>query len=151
RAPGGGGGGPQPVGQAQALAGMLDNKLIGSPPEIFTGDRTKTKGFLTQWEIYRGVNVRTQVMSNPYQRAMFFFTYIKGELVDEWVTNAAIWLQQQVFQNSVNLNNEWLWNKIRGGFNRQFTNTLEQEQAWNKLCRGLNMGTNVDEYVTKFE
>lgn len=68
-------------------------------------------------------------MSNPYQRAMFFFTYIKGELVNEWVTNAAVWLQNQVFQNFVDPATEWLWNEIRAGFNRQFTNTLEQEQA----------------------
>ena len=85
-----------------------DNKLIGNPPTIFTGNRTKTKEFLTQWELYWGVNANTCVMFNPYQRAMLFFMYIQGENVNEWVTNMALWLQEQVFQNGVLPNHEWL-------------------------------------------
>src|SRR6202012_3239357 len=90
-------------------------------------------------------------MSNPYQRSMFFFTYIKGELVEEWVTNSAIWLLEQVFQQGQHHDEECLCNKMRNGFTRQFTNALEQEQAHNKLRKGITMGTNVDEYIAKFE
>src|SRR6202012_5027745 len=140
--PGGGGGPP---------AGGLDNKLIRSPPDIFNGDRTKTKSFLSQWEIYRGVNAMSQVMVVPYSRAMFFFTYIKGELVDEWVANAAIWLQQQVLQNGRSMNDEYLWNEVRAGFLRKFENTMEQEDARTELRKGFKMGDNVDAYIAKFE
>lgn len=82
---------------------------------------------------------------------MFFFTYIKGKLVDEWVTNAAVWLQNQVFQNYIDPTDEWLWNEIHVGFNRQFTNTLEQEHTRNELQAGIKMNDNVAAYVAKFE
>src|ERR1700744_1947387 len=143
--PGGfpGGGGP--------VAGGGDNKLIGNPPAIFTGDRAKMKEFLTQWELYRGVNAMTRVMFNPYQRAMLFFTYIQGEHVNEWVANMAYWLQEQVFQNGILPDREWLWNEVRAGFQRKFANTLEQETAQNKLKAGLKMGMDVDEYIATFE
>src|ERR1700744_1959508 len=90
-----GGGGPMVVGAPG------ENKLIGNPPTIFTGNRTKTKEFLTQWELYQGVNANTRVMFNLYQQAMLFFTYVQGELVNDWVMNMVVWLQEQVFQNGV--------------------------------------------------
>src|SRR6202012_5564007 len=106
---------------------------------------------LTQWEIYHGVNAGTQVMSNPYQRAMFFFTYIKGELVDEWVTNSAIWLQQQIFQNGRTIHDKYLWNEVCAGFLQKFENTMEQEDARTELRKGFEMGEDVDAYIAKFK
>src|SRR6202012_1725393 len=82
---------------------------------------------------------------------MLFFTYIQGKLINEWVTNMAVWLQEQVFQNGVLSDQEWLWNEIQTAFQHKFTNTLEQESACNKLKVGLKMGTNVDEYIASFE
>src|SRR6202012_2295348 len=143
-APGGGapGGGAPGGGGGPAMVGAPgDNKLIGNPPTVFTGNRTKTKEFLMQWEIYQGVNANTRIMFNPYHRAMLFFTYIQGEHVNEWVMNTALWLQEQVFQNGVLPNREWLWNEVHVAFNRKFTNTLEQEIARNKLKEGIKMGT----------
>ena len=111
----------------------------------------KLKELLTQWELYQGVNANTRVMFNPYQRAMLFFTYVQGELINKWVTNMAVWLQEQVFQNRVLPDREWLWNEVRNAFQRKFANTLEQENARNKLKVGIKMGTNVDEYIATFE
>ncbi|KAH9025153.1 hypothetical protein EDB85DRAFT_2149956 [Lactarius pseudohatsudake] len=47
-------GGP-PVGPVAPPPGG-NSKFVGQPPEVFTGDRTKTEEFLTQWELYWGVN-----------------------------------------------------------------------------------------------
>jgi hypothetical protein len=72
------------------------NKFLGSEPEAFTGDRTKVESFLTQWELYCGVNANNATIQNQYQKTMLFLTYIKGDLVCTWVLAASRWLGQEV-------------------------------------------------------
>jgi hypothetical protein len=43
------------------------DKLVGNPPHIFTGDRTKSEEFITQWEMYEGVNISNNLMHIAYQ------------------------------------------------------------------------------------
>jgi hypothetical protein len=42
------------------------DKLVRNPPHIFTGDRTKSEEFITQWEMYEGVNISNNLMHNAY-------------------------------------------------------------------------------------
>ncbi|KAH9043910.1 hypothetical protein EDB85DRAFT_1885416 [Lactarius pseudohatsudake] len=99
-------GGP-PVGPVAPPPGG-NSKFVGQPPEVFTGDRTKTEEFLTQWELYWGVNNNNTVMSNPYQRAMIFLTYIQGSGVNEWLVAISRRLNRQVSQEGVLDTNPWL-------------------------------------------
>jgi hypothetical protein len=70
--PGGGGppggvpprGGPPPLLPVQMQG---TDKLVGNPPHIFTGDRTKSEEFITQWEMYEGVNISNNLMHIAYQ------------------------------------------------------------------------------------
>jgi hypothetical protein len=71
-------GAPMPMPQAPQPGGHHGDKLVGNPPIIFTGDRSKAEQFITQWQLYEGVNITNTLMRNPYQRAMFFLTYIQG-------------------------------------------------------------------------
>jgi hypothetical protein len=67
--PGGGGpprGGMPPLPPAPIPIQGTD-KLVGNPPHIFTGDRTKSEEFITQWEMYEGVNISNNLMHNAYQ------------------------------------------------------------------------------------
>ena len=67
--PGRGGGGPllPGGGRLQQQAHPLSKKFVGNTPIIFTGDRSKTEQFLTQWELYWGVNNNNSLMRNAYQ------------------------------------------------------------------------------------
>jgi hypothetical protein len=87
------GGIPMPMPQAPQPGGHHGDKLVGNPPIIFTGDRSKAEQFITQWQLYKGVNITNMLMHNPYQRAMFFLTYIQGNLVNEWVKGVNAWLR----------------------------------------------------------
>jgi len=49
------------------------------------GDRNRTEQFLTQWGLYRGVNMNNSMLANATQRAMLFLTYIQGTNINEWV------------------------------------------------------------------
>ena len=86
---GGGGGGNPPVGgppPGNPAGGGGDHRLFGQPPDVFTGDRTKTKEFLTQWELYYNLNHLTSVMGVPYSRCMLFLTFCKGLLMATWAS-----------------------------------------------------------------
>jgi hypothetical protein len=89
--PGGGppGGGPPPPLPVQMQG---TDKLVGNPPHVFTGDRTKSEEFIMQWEMYEGVNISNNLMHIAYQRSLLFMTYIQGPLVNEWVKSMNAWL-----------------------------------------------------------
>jgi hypothetical protein len=79
------GGGPlMPLPPAPVIPGRND-KLVGNTPHIFTGERSRAEEFITQWQLYEGVNITNDLMRNTYQQAMLFLTYIQGPIVNEWV------------------------------------------------------------------
>jgi hypothetical protein len=124
---------PIPMPQAPQPGGHHGDKLVGNPPVIFTGDRSKAEQFITQWQLYEGVNITNTLMRNPYQRAMFFLTYIQGALVNEWVKGVNAWLRTQVVTQGWATTDERLWNGVIGAFNRQYADVLEQEKAQAEL------------------
>jgi hypothetical protein len=73
--PGGGGGfpggrgppAPVPLPPAPVVPGGRGDKLVGNPPLIFKGDRYKAEEFITQWQLYEGVNITNDLMRNTYQ------------------------------------------------------------------------------------
>jgi hypothetical protein len=74
--PGGGGGGfpggrgpptPVPLPPAAIVPGGQGDKLVGNPPLIFKGDQDKAEEFITQWQLYEGVNITNDLMRNAYQ------------------------------------------------------------------------------------
>jgi hypothetical protein len=151
---GGGGGLPTPAGPGlfPPHGRAPDTKFLGSEPEPFTGDRTKVKSFLTQWELYCGVNANNAAIQNQYQKTMLFLTYVKGDLVRTWVLAASRWLGQEVSLYHVDQYDPYLWMSIEGAFRRQFADTLEMERAQNKLRHGIRMKEgNIDEYVAEFD
>jgi hypothetical protein len=129
-----------------------EDKLVGNPPITFAGDRSKAEQFITQWQLYEGVNITNALMHNPYQRAMFFLTYIQGNLVNEWVKGVNAWLRTQVTTQGWSTTDERLWNGVIGAFNRQYADVLEQEKAQAELGRGLCMQNgDLDGLIMRFE
>jgi hypothetical protein len=125
---------------------------VGNPPVIFTGDWSKAEQFITQWQLFEGVNITNTLMHNPYQRAMFFLTYIQGTLVNKWVKGVNAWLRTQVITQGWATTDEQLWNGVIGAFNRQYADVLEQEKALAELGRGLRMQSgDLDGLITRFE
>ena len=112
--PGGGppgGGGPPPGAQAPQPTG----KFIGDPPMVFDGTRKNTQMFTNQWDLYWGVNNDNPLLANPYRRAMFFLTYIKGSLINEWVVTVSRWLNRQL-QGGIPTTDERLWGEVAQSF-----------------------------------
>ncbi len=145
--PPGGGWGPAPVQLPQPQAG----KLVGETPSIYDSERKNTQLFINQWELYWGVNNDNPLMINPYRRAMFFLTYIKGNHINEWVVAVNRWLTRQL-QGGIATTDERLWSEVVASFQRCFADSLAKEKVQTLLREGLKMkGEDIDSYVAEFE
>jgi hypothetical protein len=153
--PGGGppgGGPPAPIPPAPAVMGGRNDKLVGNTPLIFKGERSKAEEFITQWQLYEGVNITNDLMRNAYQRAMLFLTYIQGPIVNEWVKGVNAWLRGQIIHQGWAPTDERLWAEVFDSFNRQFANVMEQEDAQAALAKGLQLDKgDLDKLITEFE
>jgi hypothetical protein len=85
-----------PIPPAPVIPGGRNDKLVGNTPLIFKGERSRAEEFITQWQLYKGVNITNDLMRNAYQRAMLFLTYIQGPIVNEWVKGVNAWLRGQI-------------------------------------------------------
>jgi hypothetical protein len=152
--PGGppGGGPPAPIPPAPAVIGGRNDKLVGNTPLIFKGERSRAEEFITQWQLYEGVNITNDLMRNAYQRAMLFLTYIQGPIVNEWVKGVNAWLRGQIIHQRWVPTDERLWAEVFDSFNRQFANVMEQEDAQAALAKGLQLEKgDLDKLITEFE
>jgi hypothetical protein len=148
-----GGGPPMPIPPAPVVGGGGRNdKLVGNTPLIFKGEHSKAEEFITQWQLYEGVNITNDLMRNAYQRAMLFLTYIQGPIVNEWVKGVNAWLRGQIINQRWAPTDERLWVEVFDSFNRQFTNVMEQEDAQAALAKGLQLEKgDLDKLITEFE
>jgi hypothetical protein len=153
--PGGGppgGGLPMPIPPAPVIGGGRNDKLVGNTPLIFKGERSRAEEFITQWQLYEGVNITNDLMRNAYQRAMLFLTYIQGPIVNEWVKGVNAWLRGQIINQRWAPTDERLWIEVFDSFNRQFANVMEQEDAQAALAKGLQLDKgDLDKLITEFE
>jgi hypothetical protein len=141
-----------PIPPTPIVAGGRNDKLVGNTPLIFTGDRARAEEFITQWQLYEGVNITNDLMRNAYQRAMLFLTYIQGPTVNEWVKGVNAWLRGQIINQRWAPTDERLWVEVFNSFNRQFANVMEQEDAQAALAKGLQLEKgNLDKLITEFE
>src|SRR6202012_5666740 len=92
---GGGGGGGAPGGGAAAIP-PHQNGLKGIPPTIFTGDRSKTDAFLSQYKRYRLLNHDNDAISIPFYRVLTALSYMRGPLIDDWVDSQVEWLEGRI-------------------------------------------------------
>jgi len=126
-------------------------KLVGETPSIYKGERENTQLFINQWELYWGVNNDNPLMINPYRRAMFFLTYIKGSHINKWVVAVNRWLTRQLQGGIANMD-ERLWNEVAASFLRCFADNLAKEKAQSLLREGIKMkGEDINLYIAEFE
>jgi hypothetical protein len=143
---------PMPIPAAPIVGGGRNDKLVGNTPLIFTGDHSRAEEFITQWQLYKGVNITNDLIRNAYQRAMLFLTYIQGPIVNEWVKGVNAWLRGQIINQQWAPMDERLWDEVFDSFNRQFVNVMEQEDAQAALAKGLQLDKgDLDKLITEYE
>ena len=65
--------------------------VMGSPPQIFDGDRQQADAFINELLTYICINIRVPGFESPMRKIAMALTYIKGDKVDRWVERIAKW------------------------------------------------------------
>jgi hypothetical protein len=58
--------------------------LKGNPPALFTGERSKSRGFLNAFNLFKETNRHNETMKNPYSCITLALTYMTGDLMESW-------------------------------------------------------------------
>ena len=80
-----------------ATTTTTNGSMLGTPPTIFTGDRSKSEDFVNEFKRYVRLNRNHAVMRLPYDRVMMALSYMKGPLFNDWVK-----AQENATDNKVN-------------------------------------------------
>ncbi|KAN0116491.1 hypothetical protein V8E52_005872 [Russula decolorans] len=147
---------PRPVGIAENSQNSLttNETLIGTPPTTFDGDRSKADGFITQFGLFRIINDRNPVITNPKRRVALALTYIRGPKVDAWVAQQYDALSTKANhalarRHGADTDKEALWEDFIAEFKCAFA-----EPSWEVFGRLENLrmaGYDVEMYIATFE
>ena len=130
-----------------------DGELIGLPPTTFDGDRSKTDQFITRFGLYRILNQRNSVFTNPERRIALALTYISGPKVDDWVSQQFNALSTKVVGNANHMptqhDDEALWEDFITEFKRAYSETVEE--VLDRLKNLQMVEDEVEMYIATFE
>ena len=143
----------QQQGQQQAPAQVAvtngNGALKGNPPIHFTGDRTKSRGFLNAFNLYKETNQNNETMKNPYSRVTTALTYMTSDMMESWKEDQLQQLIDRVAGGTPDTD-ERHWQLFEAEFRTAFTNTNAAKDAQREL-RNLKQGESLNEYITKFK
>jgi hypothetical protein len=123
--------------------------LKGNPPVPFTGERSKSRGFLNAFNLFKETNCHNETMKNPYSRVTSALTYMTGDLMESWKEDQLQQLQDRVAAGTADTN-ELHWRTFETDFRNAFTNTNAAKESRTKLTK-LKQGDSLDEYIARFK
>jgi hypothetical protein len=125
--------------------------LLGKAPELFDGDRTKSKAFISDIRIYFKINRNKFNVKNMYSQVLLALSFIKGPNVVNWVGTQF----NQLEEDLVNIcggdeDDEDLWIEFEKRFKRAYISSTAKESAYVKLQSLKMKGDQLDEYIADF-
>jgi hypothetical protein len=128
--------------------------LRGVPPNVFTGDRSRSEAFLNEFRRYRLLNKNNDIISNPSYRVLTALSYIKGPLVEDWVNERDKTLEKRTnrtLPNSVPDTDEILWTEFETAFKAAWKDGARTQSAYDLLMKLTMKDLDVDTYIATFE
>jgi hypothetical protein len=123
----------------------------GKAPDVFDGDRTKSKAFISNMVVYFKINRNHPNIRNPYTRVYIALSFIKGPNVVNWVDVQF----QRVEDNLIDIAggdemDSALWVDFVDQFKRAYVSTTVKESTYVKLQSLSMKGNQLDEYIANF-
>jgi len=131
------------------IANPANGALKGNPPPIFNGDRSTTRKFINNFDLWKAINRNNDTMRKPFSRVVTLLTYMDGPLVDAWKEEQMHKLQEAM-DDGAQETDEDLWDSFIERFKEAFTNQNQREEAYQKLCK-LKQGESLDDFFAKFK
>ena len=66
------------------ITSPANGALKGNPPPVFNGDRSTTRKFINNFDLWKAINRQNDTMRKPFSRVVTLLTYMDGPLVDAW-------------------------------------------------------------------
>jgi len=142
-----------PVQAAQVVAPVTTtDKLRGSAPDTFKGNRRHSELFLHQFNLYWGLNENHEVMQIPYFCTMYALSLMRGPNIDDWVNDQVLSIRESTTraQNPIDRNDPQLWNNFNTAFTNAYTDTAKKQTAYQKLMALKMFKDDLDSYISTF-
>ena len=124
--------------------------LKGKAPDIFNGDRTKSKSFISDLNIYFTLNRNKPDVRNCYSRTLIALSFIKGPTVINWVETQFAKIKDQLRHLCGNDEyDELLWDQFEERFKKAFVSSTIKESAVVKMENLKMKGDRLDEYIAE--
>jgi hypothetical protein len=119
------GGGPAPAAPAVPVGGNPpavnpDNRLMGSLPQLFNGNRKLARAFLDQLTSYFQANSHVPGLNSPICKVSITLTLFQGQQVTAWVHDMGAWIDSL---DPVNNNIQEVWDTFIQEFNDHFSDS----------------------------
>jgi len=143
------------TGQEQAEAQKINiitpsnGALKGNPPFIFTGDRSTSRKFINNFDLWQLLNKHNDTMKKPLSRVVALLSYMDGDKVDAW-KEEQMHILEKAANDGVPETNEDIWTDFIKRFRNAFTNQNQREESYQKLCK-LKQGESLDDFFAKFK
>jgi hypothetical protein len=124
--------------------------LQGKAPKIFDRDRTKSKAFISDIQIYFKINQNKYNVKNVYLRVLLALSFIKGQNVVNWVGTQIDQLEENLINRcGGDEDDEDLWQEFEKEFKRAFISSTTKETAYVKLQALKMKGDQLNEYIVE--
>jgi Retrotransposon gag protein len=149
----GGPGGPAPAAAtpaapAAAPAGNTDDRLMGSLPQPYEGDRKLARTFLNQLTHYFQANSWVPGLNSAICKVSIALTLFQGQQVAAWVHDMGTWIDSL---DPVNDDIQEVWDTFVQEFNDHFVDSQLQQRARLELDRCKMCFPDIDQYISDFE
>jgi len=122
--------------------------LRGKAPEIFNGDRTKSKAFISDLRIYFQINRKKAEVKNTFSRVLLALSFIKGPNVVNWVETQMDQVEEELASSGGDKEDEDLWQDFLTRFKSAYLSTTQKEDAYVRMQKLQMKGDLLDEYIT---
>ena len=136
--------------EPETTTGQGSGSLKGKAPEIFNGERTKSKSFLSDLNIYFTLNRNKPDVKNCYSRTLIALSFIKGPTVINWVETQFAKIKDQLRHLCGNDEyDELLWDQFEERFKKAFISSTVKEDAFVKMESLKMKADRLDEYIAE--
>ena len=128
--------------------------LRGVPPNVFTGNHSRSEAFLNKFRRYRLLNKNNEVISNPFTRVLTALSYIKGPIVEDWVNAQDRRLERRTDTTTpghMTDTDEVLWTEFETAFKDAWRDGTKNTDAYDQLMKLKMKDLDVDTYIATFE
>ena len=128
--------------------------LRGTAPSIFTGDRSRSDAFTSEFCRYRLLNQNNDAIANPFNRILTALSYIKGPLVEDWVSAQDQCLERcldPLHADYVPDTSEVLWLEFEAAFKSAWKDSEKTQSAYEQLMKLTMKDLDMDSYIATFE